>query len=93
MLVHYSNGRETTVRLAVHFTLDEARALIALLSDSEGWHDDELAALERVRKAWAAEECDRVDASADRHGKMPAATENAPATQRRPGAEPRGVSS
>ena len=61
MLVHYSNGRETTVRLAVHFTLDEARALIALLSDSEGWHDDELAALERVRKAWAAEECDRVE--------------------------------
>jgi len=61
MLVHYSNGRETTVRLAVHFTLDEARALIALLSDSEGWHDDELAALERVRKAWKAEECDRLE--------------------------------
>lgn len=61
MLIHYSNGAETTTRLAVHFPLVEARALIRLLSDSEGWHDDELAALERVRKAWAAEECDRVE--------------------------------
>lgn len=93
MLVTYSNGVTTTKRLAVHFTLDEARALIALLSDSEGWHDDELAALERVRKAWAAEECDRVEASADRRSSVPGSTENAPATQRRPGAEPRGVSS
>lgn len=93
MLVTYSNGVTTTKRLAVHFTLDEARALIALLSDSEGWHDDELAALERVRKAWAAEECDRLDASADRHGKMPGTTENGPAAQERSGPEPRGVSS
>lgn len=61
MLVTYSNGTTTTKRLAVHFPLEEARALIALLGDSEGWHDDELAALERVRKAWAAEECDRVE--------------------------------
>lgn len=61
MIVPYDNGRQTTTRLRVEFTLAEARALIALLSDSEGWHDDELAALERVRKAWAAEECDRVE--------------------------------
>ena len=50
MLVTYSNGVTTTKRLAVHFTLDEARALIALLSDSEGWHDDELAALAQHAK-------------------------------------------
>ena len=51
------------------------------------------AALERVRKAWKAEECDRLEASADPRSSVPRSTENAPATQERPGAEPRGVSS
>lgn len=55
MIVGYDNGREQTTRLRVEFTIAEARALIALLSESEGWRGDEIAALERVAMAWAIE--------------------------------------
>ncbi len=61
MIVRYTSGTgEITTRLGVEFTLPEAAALCALLTDSEGWSAEELSAFERVLKEWRVEECDRL---------------------------------